>query len=47
MAADKAAGKLERSGSFNTMVSHRVRLESSKDLDKDVKAWLKQAYSEA
>ena len=43
----EAAGRLERSGSFNTMVSHRVRLESPKDVNKDVKAWLKQAYSEA
>ena len=43
----KAAGKLERSGSFNAMVSHRVRLESPQDVNKDVKAWLKQAYSEA
>jgi len=29
------------------MVSHRVRLESAKDVNKDVKAWLKQAYAEA
>lgn len=43
----EGAGKLERSGSFNSMVSHRVRLESPKDVNKDVKAWLKQAYSEA
>ena len=43
----KATGKLEASGSFNSMVSHRVRLESPKDVTKDVKAWLKKAYSEA
>ena len=34
-------------GSWNAMVSHRVRLESAKDLDADVKRWLKQAYDAA
>jgi hypothetical protein len=43
----KTVGKLEKSGSFNSMVSHRVRLESPSDVNKDVKAWLKQAYSVA
>ena len=42
-----AKGRLEKSGSFNAMVSHRVRLEKATDVDKDVKAWLKQAWSEA
>jgi len=42
-----AAGRLEKSGSFNAMVSHRVRLEKPGDVDKDVKAWLKAAYSQA
>lgn len=41
------AGKLEASGSFNAMVSHRVRLESAKDVNKDVKTWLKKAYDNA
>lgn len=36
-----ASGKLEDWGG---MISHRVRLEKPTDLDKDVKAWLKQAY---
>ena len=40
-------GRLESSGSFNTMVSHRVRLEKAADVDREVKAWLKQAYAEA
>ena len=43
----QASGKLEKSGSFNAMVSHRVRLESDKDVDKEVKAWLKEAYAHA
>jgi hypothetical protein len=41
------SGRLEASGSFNAMVSHRVRLESPADVDKDVKAWLKAAYDQA
>ncbi|MBL8519430.1 MAG: DUF4287 domain-containing protein [Betaproteobacteria bacterium] len=40
-------GRLEAAGSFNAMVSHRVRLESVKDLDAEVKAWLKAAYDAA
>ncbi|MEO1573749.1 MAG: DUF4287 domain-containing protein [Pseudomonadota bacterium] len=42
---ESAEGRLEASGSFNSMVSHRVRLETPKDVDKDVKAWLKKAWS--
>ena len=41
------AGRLEASGSFNAMVSHRVRLESAKDADAEVVAWLKAAYQAA
>jgi hypothetical protein len=41
------AGRLEASGSFNAMVSHRVRLEKATDVDKEVKAWLKSAYEQA
>ena len=44
---EAAKGRLENSGSFNAMVSHRVRLEKASDVDKDVKAWLKKAYAEA
>lgn len=41
------AGRLEEAGSFNAMVSHRVRLEKPGDVDKDVKAWLKKAWAKA
>ncbi|MAW81108.1 MAG: phosphoribosylformylglycinamidine synthase [Parvularcula sp.] len=44
---EPAKGRLEKSGSFNAMVSHRVKLEKPTDVDKDVKAWLKKAYSQA
>ncbi|MEK7832506.1 MAG: DUF4287 domain-containing protein [Acidobacteriota bacterium] len=41
------AGKLESSGSFNAMVSHRVRVENLKDVDKELVGWLKAAYDQA
>jgi hypothetical protein len=41
------AGRLEASGSFSAMVSHRVRLESVKGVDKELIGWLKQAYEQA
>lgn len=47
MKGEAAKGRLEKSGSFNAMVSHRVRLEKAADVDKDVKAWLKKAWSAA
>jgi hypothetical protein len=37
--------RLEASGSFNSMCSHRVRLASPQDVDAAVKRWLKQAYT--
>ncbi len=39
--------RLEASGSFNAMVSHRVRLSSAKDVDAELKGWLKKAYDAA
>jgi hypothetical protein len=42
-----AKGRLEASGSFNAMCTHRVRLESLKDVDAELVAWLKQAYDRA
>ncbi len=44
---EAASGRLEASGSFNAMVSHRIRLEKPGDVDKDVKAWLKKAYQQS
>jgi hypothetical protein len=41
------AGRPEKSGSWNAMVTHRVRIETAKDFDADVKRWLKQAYDAA
>jgi len=39
--------RLEASGSFNSMVSHRVRLSSAKDVDAELAGWLKRAYDAA
>lgn len=40
-------GKLEKSGSFNAMCTHRIRLEKVDDIDTDVINWLKKAYEDA
>lgn len=40
-------GRLEVSGSFNGMVSHRVRLGSVADVDAELIEWLRMAYDRA
>lgn len=42
-----AQGRLEASGSFNAMVSHRVRIASAKDIDAQLVGWLRAAYDQA
>ena len=39
--------RLEAAGSFNSMVSHRVRLEKPADVDAELVGWLRQAYERA
>jgi predicted transport protein len=41
------SGKLEASGSFNAMCSHRVRIEKENDIDKALISWLREAYEQA
>jgi hypothetical protein len=41
------AGRLEASGSFNSMCTHRVRVEKAADIDKALLGWLKDAYDRA
>lgn len=41
------AGRLEVAGSFNSMVSHRVKLSSPSEVDAELVAWLRQAYDQA
>jgi len=36
--------RLEASGSFISMVSHRVRVSKAAEIDKELLGWLKQAY---
>ena len=40
-------GRLEPSGSFNAMFTHRVKLAVPADLDAELLTWLKDAYDEA
>lgn len=44
---EPAGPRLEASGSFNAMVSHRVRLESPDQVDAELLAWLRLAYDRA
>ena len=44
---EPATARLEASGSFNAMVSHRVRISDKRDVDAALKRWLKKAYSDA
>ncbi len=43
----KASKRLEQSGSFNAMVSHRVRLSAVEDVDVQLMGWLQRAYQNA
>jgi len=43
----KETSRLEKSGSFNAMVSHRVRVEKAAEVDKELVGWLKKAYDQA
>jgi hypothetical protein len=43
----KPADRFEAAGAWNAMVTHRVRIIDPKQIDKEVLAWLKQAYEAA
>ena len=40
----KATARLESAGSWNSMCTHRVRITDKKDVNAELKKWLKQAY---
>ncbi len=40
-------GRLEGSGPFGTMCTHRVRIEQLEDLDAEVIGWLREAYEQS
>jgi len=39
--------RLEASGSFNSMCTHRVRVESTKEIDAELLSWIRKAYEQA
>ena len=41
------SGRLEASGSWNAMVTHRVRIASADEIDAEVEGWIKQAWAAA
>jgi len=41
------SGRLENSGPFGSMCTHRVRLQNIDEIDQEVLNWLKEAYDEA
>ena len=43
----EAGGRLEASGSFNAMFTHRVKLGGLGEIDDEVEGWLKAAYDAA
>ena len=43
----EGAWNYEASGSFNAMVTHRVRVGSVKEVDSELTSWLRQAYAAA
>ncbi|MBS0262230.1 MAG: DUF4287 domain-containing protein [Planctomycetes bacterium] len=42
-----ATDRLEESGSFNAMVSHRVRISKPAEIDAELEGWLRKACQEA
>jgi hypothetical protein len=42
-----AKGRLEEGSNWNGMCTHRVRLNSAKEFDAEVRAWEKKAYEQA
>jgi hypothetical protein len=42
-----ASGRLEPSGSFNALFTHRVRVASAADIDQALTDWLRAAYANA
>jgi hypothetical protein len=41
------SGRLEAAGSWNSMVTHRVRITCADEVDGEVEAWIKQAWAAA
>ncbi|MEP7144464.1 MAG: DUF4287 domain-containing protein [Ferruginibacter sp.] len=41
------AGNIEAAGSWNSMCTHRVKVEDEKQINKDLIGWIKMAYEQA
>jgi len=41
------SGNVEASGSWNTMCTHRIKVEEEKTINKDLVGWIKKAYDQA
>jgi hypothetical protein len=44
---EQPTGRFEAAGTWNSMVTHRVRISNPAQIDAEVLAWLKQAYQAA
>ena len=44
---EETTERLELSGSFNSMVSHRVRVTKKEEVNKELIAWLRKAYDQS
>jgi hypothetical protein len=47
LAGEPAAGRLEPSGNFNAMFTHRVRVAAPEAVDGELAGWLRRAYDAA
>ena len=47
LAGKELTQRLENSGPFGTMCTHRVRISQIKEIDTELKAWLKEAYEKS
>lgn len=47
LADEPARGRLEPSGNFNAMFTHRVRVAAPEAVDKELVDWLRKAYDQA
>ena len=43
----KAKGRYENAGAWNSLVTHRVKIDSPEEIDADLYIWLRQAYDKA
>ncbi len=43
----KAKGRFESAGAWNSLVTHRVKIDDADEIDADLYTWLRQAYDKA